>query len=109
MTKIIKLPNRIRCQEIEFSTPHSQAEQYWNHFLTTELGEIYQIIPWEAMSKQFCPRRQKSRGKKPEFELQGKLDLQFLKSHSGLRDDQLMKRLSSDYIYQFFCGVYYRP
>ncbi|MFA4853463.1 MAG: transposase [Bacteroidales bacterium] len=109
MAKIIKLPNKIRCQEIEFSTPHAQAEQYWNFFLTTELGGIYQVIPWEALCKHFRPERQENRGKKPEFELQGKIALQFLKPHSGLSDEQLMERLSSDYVYQFFCGVYYRP
>jgi hypothetical protein len=109
MTKIIKLPNKIRCQQIEFSTPHEQAEQYWDFFLTTELGGIYQSIPWDALCNHFRPKRKESRGKKPEFELQGKIALQFLKSHSGLSDEQLMERLSSDYVYQFFCGVYYRP
>ena len=87
MTKLIKLPNKIRCQQIEFSTPHAQAEQYWNYFLTTELGNIFQAIPWEALCKDFYPKRQESRGKKPEFELQGKIALQFLKSHSGLSDE----------------------
>jgi len=109
MAKIIKLPKKIRCQQIEFSTPHEQAEQYWNFFLTTELGGIYQIIPWDALCQQFRPKRQESRGKKSEFELQGKIALQFLKAYDGLSDEQLMKRLSSDYVYQFFCGVYYRP
>jgi len=109
MAKIIKLPKKIRCQQIEFSTPHEQAEQYWNSFLKTELGGIYQIIPWDSLCKHFRPNRKESRGKKPEFELQGKIALQFLKSHSGLSDEQLMERLSSDYVYQFFCGVYYRP
>jgi len=109
MAKIIKLPKKIRCQQIEFSTPHAQAEQYWDYFLTTEIGKMYQVIPWDALCKHFRPKRQEKRGKKPEFELQGKIALQFLKSHSGLSDEQLMERLSSDYVYQFFCGVYYRP
>ena len=61
------------------------------------------------MCKNFRLKRQESRGKKPEFELQGKIALQFLKAYSGLSDEQLMERLSSDYGYQFFCGVYYKP
>jgi hypothetical protein len=109
MAKIIKLPKKIQCQQIEFSTPHSQAEQYWNNFLTTELGKMYQVIPWDALCQHFRPNHHERRGKKPEFELQGKIALQFLKSYSGLSDEQLMERLSSDYVYQFFCGVYYRP
>jgi len=87
MTKIIQLPKKIRCQQIEFSTPHEQAEQYWNFFLKTELGSIFQIIPWDALCKQFRPKRNESRGNKPEFELQGKIALQFLKSYSGLSDE----------------------
>jgi len=109
MTKIIQLPKKIRCREIEFSTPHEQAEQYWNYFLTTELGAIFQVIPWAELCKQFQPKSYDRRGRKPEFELQGKIALQFLKSYSGLGDEQLMERLSSDYVYQFFCGVYYKP
>lgn len=109
MSKVKQLPHKILSGGIEFSTPHHQAEEYWNHFLTTELGKIYQIIPWKELSKQFYPRRPEKRGKKPEFSLQGKIALQFLKSYSGLSDESLMERLSSDYVYQFFCGVYYRP
>ncbi|NTW34043.1 MAG: DDE transposase [Bacteroidetes bacterium] len=109
MAKLIQLPKKIQCRQIEFSTPHEQAEQYWNYFLTTELGTIFQIIPWAELCKQFQSKYRDRRGKKPEFELQGKIALQFLKSFSGLGDEQLMARLSSDYVYQFFCGVYYRP
>ena len=87
MTKIIKLPKKIQCQQIEFSTPHSQAEQYWNNFLTTELGKMYQVIPWDALCQHFRPNHHERRGKKPEFELQGKIALQFLKSYSGLSDE----------------------
>lgn len=109
MAKLDQLPNKIRCRQIEFSTPHEQAEQYWDFFLKTELGGIYQVIPWASLCKHFHPQRQEHRGKKPEFELQGKIALQFLKSYSGVSDEELMDRLSSDYVYQFFCGVYYRP
>ncbi|NTW33940.1 MAG: transposase [Bacteroidetes bacterium] len=109
MTKIIQLPKKIRCRQIEFSTPHEQASEYWDYFLTTELGGIYQSIPWDALCNDFRPKRKENRGKKAEFDLQGKIALQFLKPFSGLSDEQLMERLSSDYVYQFFCGVYYRP
>ena len=108
MAKIRQLPNKILSQQIEFLTPHEQAEKYWDNFLTTELGALYQIIPWEDICKQFRCKRYEKRGQKPAFELQGKIALQFLKSHSGLSDEQLMERLSTDYVYQFFCGVYYR-
>lgn len=84
MAKIKQLPKKIRCKQIEFSTPHEQAEQYWDYFLTTELGKIYQIIPWDVLCNNFRPQHRESRGKKPEFDLQGKIALQFLKSNSGV-------------------------
>ena len=109
MTKLRQLPHKILTQEIEFSTPHNQANHYWDHFLTTELGVIYQSIPWKELANHFRPKRHDKRGQKPEFDLQGKIALQFLKCYSGLSDKDLMDRISSDYVYQFFCGVYYRP
>lgn len=109
MAKIRQLPNKILNQELEFLTPHGQAELYWNNFLNTELGSLYQIIPWKELCKQFYSTRYPKCGKKPEFELQGKLALQFLKSHGGLSDKDLMARMATDYSYQFFCGVYYKP
>ena len=87
MTKVRHLPNKIRSQELEFSTPHQQAEQYWDYFLTTELGGLYQAIPWTELSKHFRAKGQEQRGQKPAFELQGKIALQFLKSYSGLSDE----------------------
>ncbi|MBI3719478.1 MAG: transposase [Sphingobacteriales bacterium] len=108
MTKIRQLPYKIRSLEIEFSTPHQQAEQYWDYFLSTELGQLFQSIPWDELCGQFQHRRD-SRGKKGSFETRGKLALQFLKHYSQLSDADLMERLRTDYAYQFFCGVYFRP
>lgn len=109
MAKIRQLPNKIRCLQLEFSTPHQQAKAYWDSFINSEIGTIYQAIPWQELCKQFRPLINEKRGKKPEFAMQGKIALQFLKAKSGLSDKDLMERISSDYKYQFFCGVYYRP
>jgi hypothetical protein len=108
MAKIYNLPYKIRCQQIEFLTPHQQAEQHWNYFLSTKLGQIYQSIPWENLSREFRVLRD-ARGKKSVFDIQGKLALQFLKPYSAMSDEDLMDRIASDYQYQFFCGVYFRP
>ena len=43
------------------------------------------------------------------FTLQGKLGLMFLKAYTGYSDRKLMERLSTDYSFQFFCGVYFKP
>ena len=65
-------------------------------FLTTKLGTVFQAIPWDALCKQFRPKRQESRGKKSEFELQGKIALQFLKAYDGLSDES--RRCGSSHI-----------
>lgn len=109
MAKIRQLPKKILCQEIEFSTPHQQAEAHWDRFINSELGGIYQVIPWRDLCKLFRIKKRETRGQKPEFDLQGKIALQFLKAKSGFSDKDLMERISTDYSYQFFCGVYYRP
>lgn len=33
----------------------------------------------------------------------------FLKAYTGYSDRKLMERLSTDYSFQFFCGVYFKP
>lgn len=109
MAKIRQLPKKIRCQQIEFSTPHQHAEAHWDRFINSELGSIYQAVPWKDLCKLFRLNKRETRGQKPEFELQGKIAMQFLKAKSGLSDKDLMERIATDYSYQFFCGVYYRP
>ncbi|MCK4991590.1 MAG: hypothetical protein KAS29_13930 [Bacteroidales bacterium] len=35
--------------EISFISPQKEFLLYWNSFLESELGKIYQAIPWEKL------------------------------------------------------------
>jgi hypothetical protein len=45
------------------------------------------------------------KGCKPWFEVKGGIALQFLKSYLRCSDDQLIKRINTDWSLQYFCGI----
>lgn len=75
-------------------------------FLTTELGQIHQVIPWVKLAAQFYTSIPKSKvGRKPIFSTEGGLGLMFLKHYLGLSDKKLLERINSDWQLQYFCGI----
>jgi len=75
-------------------------------FLNSELGLLYQSIPFKSMAEQFKSSTPKSRvGKKPIFSVEGGLALMFLKHYFGLSDKKLIERINTDWQLQYFCGV----
>lgn len=107
MTKIINLQNNIRV--LEFHSPRHHFDLYWKSFEGSELGKIYQQIPWDALVSSFKIRRKDRRGRKPLFSLRSKIALMFLKSYTKLSDKALFERLHSDIHFQFFCNIYISP
>lgn len=79
----------------------------WTQFLNTQLGQLYQAIPFSELAKQFPIAAQKGR---PAFmSTQGGIALQVLKSYLGLSDQKLIDRLNSDWVLQYFCGIQLKP
>ncbi len=75
-------------------------------FLKSELGQIYQAIPFKELAKHFDSKIPKStKGRKPIFTTEGGLGLMFLKHYLGLSDKKLIERLNSDWQMQYFCGI----
>ena len=76
-------------------------------FYNTPLGELYQAIPFEALSKQVtAPRRTISdRGCKPWFDVKGGIALQILKSYYRCSDAMLIEQLNGNWQMQLFCGI----
>ena len=104
------MPNNIL--PINFLAPHQEYELYYQSFQQSKLGQLHQVIPWKGLSYYFSKntkRSAQSRGRKSVFTTQGKLALMFLKAYTGYSDRKLMERLSTDYSFQFFCGVYFKP
>jgi hypothetical protein len=76
-------------------------------FYNTPLGELYQAIPFDALSKQVpAPRRAISdKGCKPWFDVKGGIALQILKSYYRCSDAMLIEQLNGNWQMQMFCGI----
>jgi len=76
-------------------------------FYNTPLGELYQAIPFDALSKQVpAPRRAISdKGCKPWFDVKGGIALQILKSYYRCSDAMLIEQLNGNWQMQLFCGI----
>jgi hypothetical protein len=109
MTKIINIQNNI--SKLNFEPADERYEQYYAAFLSSDLGIIYKAIPWNELVKVISAElpKKKRQGQKGFFTLAGKLGLMFLKNYLNCSDSMLTDRLNSDYMLQFFCGVYIRP
>lgn len=106
MAKLYNLQQNL--SKINLFLPHQDAQLYLKEFYSTDLGKIYQSIPWDNLVKLFAKRKCKN-GKKPIFTTQGKLALMFLKSYTQCSDSKLIERLNTDYSLQFFCNIYLFP
>lgn len=105
-----KIPNFILHHQNIF--PQIQNAEQWHYFLESELGGIYNSIPWQKLEENIgarMPKKKSNCGKKAIFSLRGKIALMFLKSHSGLSDKDLIGRLNTDYSYQYFCNMIISP
>jgi|TARA_B100000315_G_C14530907_1_gene566110 hypothetical protein len=94
--------------EISFISPQREFSLYWNSFLESELGKIYQVIPWKELAKQL-KLKEPRRGRAANFSPQGKLALMFLKAYTGLSDRKLIEHLNGSIQYQMFCGIFLGP
>lgn len=76
-------------------------------FLLTDVGRLYQAIPFDELVKLIpAPKRQISgKGRKPWFDVKGGIALQILKSYLRLSDAQLIERINTDWSLQYFCGI----
>lgn len=94
--------------EISFISPQTEFFLYWKSFLESELGRIYQAIPWKGLVKNL-KLREPRKGRTANFSPQGKLALMFLKAYTGLSDRKLIEHLNGSIQYQMFCGIFLGP
>jgi hypothetical protein len=106
MAKIIKIEQRLT--EINFFSPREEFNLYNQSFLDSELGKLYQSIPWIELAKSLR-LKYNTRGRKTLFSPQGQLALMFLKSYTGLSDRKLVEQLNGNIDYQLFCGILLSP
>lgn len=84
--------------------PTCDEDHYWQLFWQTDLGQLYQAIPWEELAALF-PEKRFPQGKKPWLDKKGMIGLEMLKSYLGLSDAKLVERLNTDWAMRLFCGL----
>ncbi|BBE19262.1 hypothetical protein AQPE_3438 [Aquipluma nitroreducens] len=102
MGKLIRIFERT--QPINFLSPQNEYNLYRSSFLSSELGWIYQGIPWKELILSFG-LRDKGHGPDSLFSPQGKLALMFLKSYTNFSDRKLIESVNGNLHYQMFCGI----
>jgi hypothetical protein len=95
-------------QEISFLSPQREFFLYWKSFLESELGKIYQAIPWKELVK-ILKLLENRRGCSALFSPQGKLALMALKAYTELSNKKLFGHLNGSIKYQMFCGIFLGP
>lgn len=80
-------------------------------FFHTSLGQLYQAIPFDDLSKHIPkPKRSISgKGCKPWFDVKGGIGLQVLKSYFRSSDALLVEQINGNWQMQMFCGIQLRP
>jgi len=80
-------------------------------FLRTDLGQLYQSIPFDQLATTIPMPKQSASGKgcRPWFDVKGGIALQFLKHYLCLSDAMLIQRINTDWSMQYFCGIQLRP
>jgi len=91
--------------EISFISPQQEFSLYWKDFLESEIGKIYQAIPWRELVKAL-KLKENLKGRSTIFSPQGKLALMFLKAYTDLSDRKLFEVLNGSIHYQMFCGIF---
>lgn len=81
------------------------------NFLQTDLGILYQAIPFDALAEKIpAPKYSISgQGCPPWFDVKGGIALLILKHYLGVSDEMLIKRINTDWSMQLFCGISLKP
>jgi transposase, IS5 family len=89
----------------------SNEQLLHERFLQTDLGQLYQAIPFAQLAAMLpAPKsNQSGLGRKPWFDVQGGIGLQILKHYLGISDELLIQRINTDWSMQLFCGIRLGP
>lgn len=91
--------------KIDFQNREAHLSAYKAGFLSSDLGKIYESIPWEPLVKVLGLKDSK-KGPLSIFSPRGKIALMFLKHYAGCSDRKLIEQLNGNLDYQFFCDLY---
>ena len=91
--------------EINFNSPRSEFNCYWQSFLCSELGKVYQTIPWHELIRALKIKASR-KGPACIFTPLGTLALMFLKSYVGCSDNKLVEYLNGNIDFQQFYWIF---
>lgn len=94
--------------KIYFPNFDSHHEKYLDGFASTDLGKIYNAIPWTSLAHSIG-LKEHHKGPGCIFSPQGKLALMFLKHYCGCSDNKLIEQLNGNIYYQIFCDILLEP
>ncbi len=90
-----------------FFLPEALNKQY-HLFKKSNLGKIYQAIPWEKITKELAVKTN-NKGPQNIFPPNGRVALMLLKSYAQTSDKKLIEHINGNIYYQFFCGIRLLP
>ena len=93
---------------LRFDSLEQIYQAHWAAFMHSDLGKIYQAIPWQELTR-LLGLRDHAKGPESLFSPQGKLALMFLKHYAGCSDQKLMQQLNANIDYQLFCDIHIPP
>lgn len=94
--------------ELQLFSDHAGRDLRFVQFLNSELGQLWEAIPFDSLSKQFPSLSNK--GAPGFFPIKGGIALQVLKHYlNGISDDKLRQRINTDFALQYFCFIQLKP
>ena len=87
-----------------FFQPNEFLHPKLHLFKQTQLGQIYQNIPWDGLGDCLPEVDSYKPGPKPWFSNKGMFGLMFLKHLLNTSDEKLIERFNTDWSLQLFCG-----
>lgn len=102
MSKLQRISNFT--QQFSFFNINENFDSFYDQFLASDLGKIYQSFPFEELTKTF-KIKECNKGAISHFSPKGKLGLMILKNYMGCSDKRLIEQLNGNINFQFFCDI----
>ena len=102
----------INLKQLYLPLGYNFSEKIYNQFLNSELGRLYQSIPWNILVRFYRQRerRQKAKQGRPrKFSVRTELGILILQAWTGWSMRKLLEAISQSIYYQIFCQMVYVP
>lgn len=93
---------------IDFPNFDTNYERYLASFKSSDLGKIYNALPWADLVSTFGLSNKK-KGPTSIFSPRGKIALMFLKNYCSTSDEKLIEQFNGNIFYQIFCDTLLDP